>query len=68
MTWIVAFAGLVVLLVAVYVGIGWWGRAVERERHTAAQRQPRVFETWQEAPADAQDAPDERTGESHGNL
>ena len=62
MSWIVGFAGLVVLLVAVYVGMGLWGRLVERERHTAAQQAERqVFETWQEAPADEQDTPERRS-------
>ena len=58
MSWIIAFTGLVVLLVAVYIGMGLWGRTVERERRTAAQRQPRVFETWQEAPPDEHEPPE----------
>jgi predicted negative regulator of RcsB-dependent stress response len=57
MSWIVVFVSLVVLLVAVYVGMGWWQRTVERERRRAAQRLPRVFESWQEAPPDEQDPP-----------
>jgi hypothetical protein len=57
MNWSIVFVGLVVLLVAIYIGMGWWGRLVERERRTAAQRQPRVFESWQEAPPDEQDPP-----------
>jgi hypothetical protein len=58
MSWIVFFAGFAVLLVAVNLGIVWWVRIVERERRMAAQRPPRVFETWQEPPPDEQDATD----------
>ena len=58
MSWVVVFTGLVVLLLAAYVGMGWWGRLVERERRTTAQQaERRVFETWQEAPPDEQDPP-----------
>jgi hypothetical protein len=57
MSWIIVFTGLVVLLLAVHISIRWWAYMVERERRTAAQRQPRVFESWQEAPPDEQDPP-----------
>jgi hypothetical protein len=58
MGWVIVFTGLVVLLVAIHISIRWWVYMVERERRTAAQRQPRGFETWQEAPPDEQDAAD----------
>jgi uncharacterized iron-regulated membrane protein len=55
MNWSIVFVGLVVLLVAISIGMGWWQRTVERERRAAAQRQRRVFEPWQESAPDAQD-------------
>jgi hypothetical protein len=60
MSWVLVFTGLVVLLVAVHISIRWWAYMVVRERRMAAQRQPRVFETWQEPPPDEHTA----TGEN----
>ena len=59
MTWSLVFVGLVVLLVAISIGMGWWGRIVERERRTTAQQaERRVFETWREVPPNEHDTPD----------
>jgi hypothetical protein len=59
MNWSIVFVGRVVLLVVRYIGKGWWGRIVERERRTTAQQtERRVFETWQEPPPDEHDTPD----------
>ena len=41
---------LIVLLLAIYLGIGWWLRHIEHARQQRQERERRVIEIWHEPP------------------